>query len=77
MWLSSRQLLKSTYNLFLSMRTFLRAGETSQTNCLLPCAVLVVLFLEALEVFNRYGLQLVRYMHIIPPDTNVREDAKR
>ena len=34
------------------------------------------LLVAALEVFNRCGLQHVRYMHIIPPDTNVREVAE-
>jgi hypothetical protein len=34
---------------------------------------LFLLLVAALEVFNRYDLQHVRYMDIIPPDTNARE----
>ena len=34
------------------------------------------MFLAEMEVFNIYGLQNVRYMHIILPDTNVREVAE-
>ena len=50
--------------------------QNSSLGQLHPMETLFPLMVAALEVFNQYGLQHIRYMHIISPDTNVREVAE-